>query len=123
MDTKYSKWISDYVARTPYMRGRCGSATQEMVESFPELRRVPGWASAVEHWWCETPEGEIVDPTVSQFDGDEVSYKEWKPGDEVRVGRCMNCGIDIWRAVQTLTGDRPCICSDECSEDFIKSEF
>ena len=116
----YAEWIAAYVERTPNLYGKCVSATLEMVEVFPELKRIAGWADEVEHFWCVTPTGEIVDPTAAQFAGPGgIEYREFKPGDEVRVGRCMNCGDSIYRAVPAL--DDPSyatsICSDECEEE------
>lgn len=47
-------------------------------------------------------------------------YEPWKPGDEVRVGKCMNCGEEIWEAVQTIdvAPEQKCICSPECHAEF-----
>ena len=60
----------------------------------------------------------IVDPTAAQF-ASPVSlehYRAWKPGDEVKVGRCMWCGADIYRTVQKLGGAPLSICSEECED-------
>lgn len=135
MDTRYADWIAAYVAKRPhhkgwpYLYGACTQATDEMVAAFPELRRVAGFANNREHFWCETADGEIIDPTVQQFFRDEmefcvlgrasVDYREFRPGDEVRVGKCMNCGDAIYARVQAL-GDpkvNRSACSDECETE------
>ena len=120
----YSDWIRGYVAKNPHVGGLCASATLEMVKAFPELKRVAGYATTalhyrVQHWWCVAPDGSIVDPTVRQFQGLVPEYEPWQPGMEVKVGRCMNCGDDIYRPVGSLDGSmHMCICSDECGRLF-----
>jgi hypothetical protein len=99
-----------------------------MVKAFPELTIVKGHVETLEwgrrgHMWLRMADGTIVDPTASQFPG-ILEYDEWKPGDEVRVGACMNCGEDIWRSVQTLDTEpyNPMVCSEECSVE-LEREF
>ena len=75
--SKYDDWIAMWVA-THDVRYKCVETTQEMVKAFPELTRVSGYYHdhfGVPHWWCVTPDGEIVDPTVSQFDNRVGTYK------------------------------------------------
>jgi hypothetical protein len=78
-----------------------------------------------EHWWCETPDGTIVDPTASQFDF-VGEYVPWEPGAEVRVGRCMDCGEDIY-ARPTALGEPPkdlystTFCDARCAENMTKA--
>ena len=101
-----------------------------MVKQFPELTIVKGHVEDLQwgrrsHIWLKTAEGEIVDPTVAQFPS-VMEYEEWEPGDEVRVGKCMECGEEIWRSVQTLDVEdpgcrRPYFCSEECSVAMAKS--
>lgn len=78
--------------------GMCGHATSEMVKEFPELTRVPGIVyfpfGSSEHWWCEDEEGNIIDPTASQFRG-TLSYRVVLIIEEVCLGKCMNCGSEI----------------------------
>jgi hypothetical protein len=73
MDAKYSLWIFENVPQ--YCGGMCFVISTAMVKEFPELKRVRGhyvdlMFGTYEHWWCKTPDGEIVDPTVSQFTPD-----------------------------------------------------
>jgi len=122
----YRDWIRAYEARCGGPSGtyaRCAEATTEMVEAFPELLRVPGhvncpfpWGRRA-HWWCVTAEGEIVDPTKGQFPG-IYSYDPFKEGDEVRLGKCMNCGDEIWGPI----GPPSCICSKQCGLE-MEAEF
>ena len=122
--SKYDEWIAEYQGRNPSLLGRCGMAVAEMTAEFPELRIVRGHTETVwgrrGHFWCVSPDDEIVDPTAAQYPG-PILYEAWKPGDEVRVGTCMNCGIGIWLAVNNLDDDHeksnPGYCSDECHED------
>ena len=118
----YTEWIADYRARTPTTRGRCVSACRTMVRAFPELTIVPGFARSAwgeeEHAWCVTKSGEIIDPTDNQFPG-PITYRAWKPGDTVRVGKCANCGDNIYRAVDSLDGSQDTsICGTECARSY-----
>jgi hypothetical protein len=119
---KYQEWIAEYVKRTPFPRGQCINASREMREAFPELIEVRGhvycaWGKDG-HVWLTTPQGEILDPTRGQFPG-SVEYHPWKPGCEVEVGRCMNCGEYIWESVDSLDNvKRKDICSPECAKAF-----
>lgn len=123
----YDEWIDAYVARTPIVRGSCGSATREMNEAFPELHRVTGFVTTMmgetsEHFWLETSDGDVVDPTASQFRGGVLEYRAFQPGDEVRVSRCMQCGDDIYACLASLDDvpTRRSMCSDECEAAFIE---
>lgn len=121
----YAQWIKDYEARMgTKVLGQCAKATQEMVETFPELIRVPGhvypmgWGKRA-HWWCVTPTGEIVDPTASQFPGGFAGdYEPFEPGTEVRVGRCMYCGEDLYATIMRLDEEPPhrTFCDDRCHD-------
>lgn len=114
---QYDDWIkANYPTRLEAV-GMCQSASRKMVEAFPELTRVPGWLDGRDHVWCVTPDGHIVDPTRAQY-GLIGEYVAWKPGDEVCVGKCMNCGMDIHRCVDSLEGAREILCSDECCADY-----
>jgi hypothetical protein len=57
-------------------------------------------------------------PTESQFPA-VLSYAEWKPGDEVRIGKCMDCGQEIWEAVASLDDARTKrFCNEACERSF-----
>lgn len=113
------------------MKGLCGGATAAMVKAFPELRRVPGYVyvtvqeagpfyppgpqevPAGEHWWCETPDGEVVDPTACQFAhlGGPLRYVEET---DPPIGKCPNCG-DLYGEEARKYGG---VCSKECFSEF-----
>ncbi len=122
MDWRHTAWIECYLELCESKpRGLCGSATQEMVRAFPELTRVPGFVFAeggarFEHYWCVTVDGEIVDPTASQFWGIR-SYVPFQPGDVLRVGRCANCGEEIYKHVRKLPAKQRSICSKDCEDE------
>jgi len=151
MSKEYDEWIASYPHKNRV--GACGGATKEMCKEFPELKRVPGFVSTIhglmEHWWCVAPDGSIVDPTKDQFKGGVLSYQEVGDSDSVRLGKCMNCGAEIYgpysvgprsmclphlyvEAFEEFTyrgGDFPDICDpatwggqherSECEEEFI----
>jgi hypothetical protein len=131
---RYHDWIEAYLSKQPHydgwpsLYGCCTTATKQMVEAFPELRRVAGFANHREHFWCVAPDGEVIDPTVKQFFRSEtemrefpVEYREFQPGDEVRVGKCMNCGDPIYAQVERLDDPKAhrSVCSDECESALI----
>lgn len=119
MDKRYAEWIVAYEARMgPKVLGRCHEAVAEMLAVFPELREVRGhtfgaWGKRA-HVWCVAPDGAIVDPTRSQYPG-PIMYEVWKPGDEIQVGRCMECGEVLWACVDSLVAE-PTTTRDFCDE-------
>lgn len=122
----YKTWISNYRFKHKYLAGACGSATLEMCKTFPELKRIPGHVvlasgHKVEHWWCEDNDGNIIDPTVGQWALLPAEYIPWVPGDEVCVGKCMNCGNGIYDTPATLNGIRRSVCSNECERELMDS--
>lgn len=115
------EWIGNYVKRCggpQRTRGKCMDAAQEMASVFPQLRVEKGHVESANgreaHWWCVDTDGSIVDPTRGQFHG-VVEYEAFQEGDEVRLGRCMECGDEIWG--QPSRGLQ-CICSDACAIAF-----
>ncbi len=125
IDKKYKDWIDKHKEEKALL-ARCSLSTDEMVEAFPELEKVAGTVRFLggggsEHFWCVTPSGDVVDPTVSQFDSPVTSYRPFEPGDEVYVDKCMNCGMEIYKEIQDLKekGHSECMCSDECEKSFV----
>lgn len=122
MKREYAEWIEDYAKRSGgFMLGKCREATEEMRVVFPELTQVRGHVFCLwgrrGHFWLTDAAGEIVDPTRSQFPVG-IEYDPWTPGETVRVGRCMNCGEDIWREVDSLENvRREEVCSAQCSRE------
>lgn len=119
----YKAWIKEHVRRHRHsVLGLCNEAVKEMKKAFPELEKVPGHVEDMYwgrrgHVWLKAEDGTIVDPTASQFPA-IMEYIPWKPGDVVRVGKCMNCGEEIWRPVQRLDVAPAVVsaCSKECEE-------
>lgn len=124
---EYQSWIDNYRANNITL-GRCLVATAAMQKVFPELNIIKGHVYCIwgkrGHAWCQTPNGNIVDPTADQFDF-IFKYESWKPGDEVYTGKCPDCGAEIWVAVHTLEEEpnKPNngFCSQECAIRFAKS--
>lgn len=125
MKPEYRAWIRAYEETSggrASTLGKCESASREMVEAFPELTQVRGHVLCPEpygkrgHWWCETEDGTVIDPTAGQFTFGIFSYEEYVEGDEIRLGKCMNCGDEIWGSPER---GRPSVCSDSCGEDLM----
>jgi hypothetical protein len=107
----YRAWIAEHYPTREKALWRCGDATEKMIEAFPELKRVRGYYDATEHWWCEAPDGTIIDPTYLQF-GD-LCTGEYRALDETKpqpTGYCPFCGGFTW-------GDKSLCGSDECKEE------
>jgi len=86
---------------------------------FPELRLARGyvfdgcWGERT-HWWCVTPDGEVVDPTSSQFPALlPGSYQELGPNDRIPSGRCPNCGETVY--------DGATFCDSSCYSAMVTS--
>lgn len=130
VDAKYVEWIAAHYGDHLRALASCVSASVAMKAAFPELEIVKGWCNGHEHAWCVTPTGTIVDPTAIQYTDPEgcygypdLKYEAWEPGMEVRVGKCMECGSDIYAAVQSLDGVRRTFCDDTCRSDFEEADF
>lgn len=126
MKEQYLAWIRTYKKENKSVRGKCVEASQLMREAFPELVLVPGYCNGAEHMWLKDGEGNIVDPTASQFQK-PLQYEEWKPGNGVRFSCCPDCGADIYVHPETFeqlaTGSAPdhrSFCDDRCEESYLK---
>lgn len=126
MPVTYSEWMTNYKASQGGMLlGKCREAVQRMSQAFPELTAQRGhvhcaWGKRA-HWWLTTPDGEILDPTRDQFPG-PVDYEEWETGEPVRVGKCMECGDEIWKVVDSLDNVRTAtFCGETCHDAFSAS--
>jgi hypothetical protein len=116
--SKYDDWIkANYNRESSY--GQCKSAVELMKSEFPELTITNGFVEDVfwdqrEHWWLKTPEGEIVDPTKSQFNC-VLSYTEIDdshPSRNYESGTCANCGEHYYIGKDNWT-DRT-VCDNQC---------
>ena len=85
--------MSDYAI----YRGKCKELAQAECSKDSALRLVRGyyfcplWGKQA-HWWCEKPDGTVVDPSVSQFPtkGAGATYEEFDGNIE-----CEYCGKTV----------------------------
>jgi len=124
MKAEYKKWIDTFRKMNPFPYGMCKHTAELMHTQFPELIIVPGNVETIDgkegHWWLKTSDGEIIDPTRHQFRGPLV-YEAWTPDSLVQIGKCMNCGDEIWRKVPTLNAYyHQDFCNKECENDFME---
>lgn len=102
--TKYKAWISENYPSYESAYGNCADATSEMIAEFPELRRVSGFYYAAlwgrrEHFWCISPDGEVIDPTAVQFPcKGNGAYEEVTDPSLIPTGRCLDCGEDVYNS-------------------------
>lgn len=106
MKPEYTAWIESYTAAQPerYVRGKCREATVAMIETYPELRQAAGFVYCTwgreEHFWCMTADGEVIDPTKSQyhhvFRYEEIDLSDPEQVKKIPTGRCMDCGDDTY---------------------------
>lgn len=127
MRKEYKNWIDIYNKSHNIVSGFCLSASSLMIKDFPELILCRGYTTDLyynkrTHWWCKTIDGEIIDPTVSQFfkDGIEfdLKYEEYDEDLHGRLatGKCMDCGNYLYDDEQ--------FCNDECEKatmDYLKT--
>lgn len=96
-------------------RGHCKPLSEREIEKDPTLRLVrgyyhcPAWG-AQQHWWCEKPDGTIVDPSVRQFPtaGMGAHYVEFNG-----IVACEECGKEVHEDDATVDGHHV-FCSSEC---------
>lgn len=115
MHNKYLAWIEEHC--TGDTAGQCAEKTLTMLLAFPELRRVRGHyecyitGKSHPHWWLESPEGNVVDPTCDQFpsagNGDYIEHTGPEP-----TGKCPNCGGYCY--------DNSYCCSDVCADAYAR---
>ena len=113
MKQKYTDWIENNVSDA---YRACVETTLQMQEVFPELKRVRGHyiefgIGEHPHWWLVDPDGEIIDPTRSQFQFYGI-YKEWDESQPEPTGKCPNCGKFCY--------NNDYCCSESCGRDYIK---
>lgn len=102
------------------VRGHCQQFCEKFINQFPNLKMTPGFYLDNEHFWCYDETGFIIDPTVEQFGGKflepvENNYRVYnKETDIIRLGRCMNCGDEIFGIA--AEGEKS-VCSTDCQND------
>ncbi len=100
--------------------GECLSVCQEMVKRWPTLILVrgyyhcPSWGERG-HWWLINEAGQIVDPTARQFpsggQGRYVVYSDAEIAERTPIGRCLDCGEDIFEGGYSGT-----FCTEACAK-------
>ncbi len=121
---KYQKHIN----RLTSWAGMCQSECDEMIEQFPELRKVRGVVRTkygeYGHFWCVDPCGNAVDPTLKQYTdplgcyryklSDLLEYEEMDESqkDLLPVGKCHNCGELTYYTSNTS------FCDDRCETNY-----
>jgi len=108
--------------KTDYMvyRGRCKEMVEEAIANDATLRAVRGhyccplWGDQP-HWWCEKPDGTIIDPSAKQFPfGGEVGeYVEFNG-----IIECAECGKSVPENEARIDGNYG-FCSMECNAKFV----
>lgn len=100
-------------------RGKCREYAEKLVKKDPSLRLVRGyyicpfWGKQP-HWWCEKPDGTIVDPTVKQFPSPQVGdYVEFDG-----IVECAECGKRIPLEEADVDGNYA-FCSGTCHMRFV----
>lgn len=121
----YNNWIKQNITNT---YGQCAEATLAMQQAFPELTRVRGhyydclWGQR-EHWWLVTKDGQIVDPTKSQFPSKGFGTYTKLPDDTPEPsGICMNCGDYCYYHKDPKAYSSSHFCSQRC-EALVMADF
>ena len=89
--------MSDELADYIKYRGKCRQFSEQLIKEDPTLRLVrgyyycPTWNKTMQHWWCEKPDGTIVDPTKDQFPSKGLgTYEEFNG-----MISCEFCGKEV----------------------------
>ena len=103
-------------------RGKCREAAKFLAKENPALRVVRGhyfcpiWNKEEQHWWCETIDGVVVDPTAKQFPSKGCGiYTEFNGTCE-----CSNCGKKFNEKDSGVDfSGRYAFCSYKCHGQFV----
>ena len=121
MKHRYERWIQNFRNKNMnVVQGMCLEASYAMHKKFPELTVVRGhvklWDEFDEsiykypHWWLIAEDGDIVDPTESQFPN-LLEYEQWDESLTEPTGKCPNCGNYCF--------DHKQLCCAECEKEYI----
>lgn len=102
-------------------RGKCKQFSDQAVKEDPSLRLVRGYYycpftnEEEQHWWCEKPDGTIVDPTKLQFlSAGSGIYREYDG-----TVHCSQCNAHLLEKDAEFEG-RYAFCKDtDCHLKFI----
>ncbi len=129
VDGRYKHWPKP-PTDAEVCRAQCHEFCKRLVTEFPYLTMVPGFyvrgpvadvenGYPTEHWWTVDEYGTIVDPTVSQFGAGEAWYS---PASDRKfpavIGKCLNCGWDIYECLDGQQPDFGGLCSEDCATDY-----
>ena len=95
---KYQKYINDLNMTYNKAYGNCEGFSKKMKRKFPELIITKGYYECMvwgrrEHWWLQTKDGQIFDPTAVQFPSKGIcEYIPWNKDDPQPTGKCPQCG-------------------------------
>ena len=104
-------------------RGRCKELCEAEIAKDPTLRLVRGhvfitaWPSdpSQPHWWCEKPDGAIVDPSWRQFPSEPSAQMYTEFDGHVS---CSECGKDGDEKDFSFASNYQ-FCSDRCYGRFV----
>jgi hypothetical protein len=118
---KYWEWLREHDKHNH--AGMCSAQSLALQKAFPELLRVRGYVRFDHHWWCETPDGIIVDPTWKQFRGYAYTYQAYDESQPEPIGQCFECGALLYEEGAyglNYRGDGLCRICSEYYHDFKK---
>lgn len=100
-------------------RGKCKELAEDAVLRDPTLRIVRGhyycYAYGKQpHWWCETPDGTVVDPSAWQFPSN--GHGVYEPFDG--VVKCAECGKEMQESGARFESNYA-FCSTRCNLRFV----
>lgn len=100
-------------------RGKCREMSEALVREDPTLRLVRGHYFCPHfgeqaHWWCEKPDGTVVDPTAAQFPSNGSGmYVEFDG-----TVTCEVCGKEM-QENEAQFMSRYAVCSDRCARALV----
>lgn len=114
--------MSDDEQQSNYLkyRGKCKEMSEAACAADPSLRLVRGhyycpiWHSNEQHWWCEKPDGTIVDPTKLQFPSEGKGFYTEFDG----IIQCAECGKEVKEEDARIDGNYA-FCSSACNARFV----
>lgn len=102
-------------------RGKCKELSEALIVERPDLNLILvrghyydfQWGEQ-EHWWTQSPDGTIYDPTKDQFPSrGRGIYVEFDG-----MCTCENCGKEVREEDAQFAGRYPC-CSYECCKRLV----
>ena len=101
-------------------RGKCKEMSEALLVADPTLRLVRGhyycpiWNTEEPHWWCEKPDGTVVDPSAKQFPSKGLGiYTEFNG-----FVNCAECGKEISED-EAVFESNYAFCSTRCLMRFV----